>query len=169
MNIRQPHITGKTVGEQLEQVIAYLRNLSQQLQLLPEQTAPTPAENTADPGGRTGFWNLRVRNTLTLDGSINQAYVQSVLLNGTSLMRLQSRFSAWDGVGYRRQSFLLCGYLKDAPIFGVVYVDDGGSCGFSGTGGVAVSAESGGVVTITMPKTAYDRFLILSSEEFRVL
>lgn len=163
---RLPHITGKTVPEQLSQIVSYLRGLALQLQQLPQrESAPAQEEAAARS---TSFQTLRVHKKLTADGGVNGVHMQSVSLHGTARLCLQSRFTGWDDEGYIRQSFLIAGFPGRVPVLGLVSLDSAGRCAWNGTEGVTVAAGEGGKVVVSFDKVAYDTVLVQSTDPFAV-
>lgn len=172
MNIRLPHITGKTPPEQIAQIIRYLQDLVRQLWQLPEQlqqmtqTTETQTQTATD---RNRFVNLRVSKKLTVNGGINGVYMRSICPGADVPVRLQSCFPQWSEDASGRQSFFICGHVSSGSILGLVCLDSAGTCSWSGTGSVTVTAEDGGIVRLEMGASPEDCCLIQSPEPFSVL
>lgn len=102
-------------------------------------------------------------------GSINGIYFIRLLINNTNILQLQSKFSAFDGIGYSRQTILLFGTANRELVQGVLVVSDDGSVSWSGVGTVTGAALDGGIVEITLPATAYDSFVCLSGDILKAI
>ncbi|MBR4864733.1 MAG: hypothetical protein IKU07_09160 [Oscillospiraceae bacterium] len=165
MDIRPPLITGQTLGEQVQQLIAYLTRLARQLQTLPEnQPAEVKvAEEIARPGS---VQKLRVHKELTVEGGINGVSIRQVKVWGSTEFLLKTRFSHWNGDGNVRQSLLVAGCMNSNPLLGVVRVSSNGSCQWEGTQGVTVSTRGEGVLCVKLPVTLYEHLLVMSPNEF---
>ena len=165
VNIRQPRITGKTLPEQINQIIAYLRQLAQDLQACSQPAMQAPEQSTQRG---SVFADLRVRKGLTVDGGVNGVFTRQVRVWESTSFSLQSKFSQWDTLGHSRQSFLVCGNGNNLPVLGVVALKSNGEALWQGSEGVSVSTEAGGVVKVTLSRVAYDYFLVQSAEHFSV-
>ena len=165
MDIRPPLITGQTLGEQVQQLIAYLTRLARQLQTLPEPQVSAAKAETAEnrPGS---VQKLRVRKALTVDGSINGTCIRQVRLWGDTEFLLKTQFPNWNEDGKRRQSLLVAGCMNSTPLLGVVRISNNGSCQWEGTQGISVRTQGEGLVCIKLPSPLYEHLLVLSPDEF---
>lgn len=159
---RLPHITGSTPQEQISQIIAYLRQTALLLQNLPV-TPPAEEKKTLPAARSCRFPALQV------DGGINGLYTRRVRVWGSTSFCIRSRFPDWNSTGGQRQSLLLTGSANGTPILGVIVVGSGGSCAWSGSEAVTLTAEEGGVIRVTFRMTCYDYFILQSPEAFTVL
>ena len=63
-----------------------------------------------------------------------------------------------------RQSVFIFGSCNGTLIFGVLELRNiDGVCSWSGTGELSASMDAKGKVTVTLPRVAYDRFVLLSA------
>ena len=180
MNIRLPYITGKTEKAQITQIVSYLRQLALTLQQFPQQVEQQVAEQLAaqqqpkkqaapkDEESNKAFASLRVYKDLNVNGGINGVYIKSVKVWISTQFTLQSRFTYWDDQGHSRQSFLVSGNDNGLPVLGIITLNSKGGCVWTGTENVTVSTSPDGSVTVKLPYTAYDYFLVQSSESFSV-
>ena len=178
MNIRLPYISGKTEKAQIAQIISYLRQLALTLQQFSQQVEQQAAAQQQQQVKRVSapkeeesnkaFSNLRIYKDLNVSGGINGVYVQSVQVWQTTSFTLQSRFTYWDTVGDSRQSFLVAGNNNGLPVLGVITLNSKGDCAWQGSENISVSTAPDGSVTIKMPRTSYDFFLVQSGERFSV-
>ena len=167
MDIRPPLITGQTVGEQVQQLIAYLTRLARQLQELPDAQPAAVAQRveTAYPGS---VHKLRVRKDLTVDGGVNGVYIRKVRVWGVGEFTIRTNFAEWNSSGGLRQSFLLAGCANSKPLLGVVRISNNGAWQWSGTEGVSFVAEGAGVLRVKLPDVLYDHLLVQSPDEFYI-
>ena len=109
-------------------------------------------------------WDIRARR------SVSGLYIDTASVSGIKTIRAQTRFATMNGKGERRQSIFLFGNANGTLIRGVVGVNDAGSAKWEGTSGVTVAADPAtGILTITLPVVAYDKFVLLSADPIEVL
>ena len=81
----------------------------------------------------------------------------------TKTLVFQSKFTTYTSES-SRQSVFIFGMDNGIPVHGLLCIGGGGNITYNGTGNVSGSMDSTGKVTLTLDKTAYDRFLLISSE-----
>lgn len=116
-----------------------------------------------------GEGDFRFNVPVVLESNINGAYIHPARVwFGNDTFRMQSKYSAWDNVGDTRQTFFVFGSANGVPIYGVARINSNGLCGWSGSTGVSVVTETGGVVAVTLPNGCYDDFIIISTGKFSI-
>lgn len=106
---------------------------------------------------------VRVRN------SINGVFMATKVVSGVASFDIQSKYSDFTSAsGNERQTLFIFGAANASLVYGVARVSNNGSTLWSGTSGVTLSTKSGGILTVTLPTTAYDIFTIISSRKFTV-
>lgn len=162
---RPPLITGKTQQEQIREIIGYLRQLSGALSRLSLQDA-APADSQQVQLQRNQFYNLRIQNSLTVDGAVNGICGRRIRVWETDRFSIQTQFTQWDDLGYDRQSFLIAGSQNGMPVLCVLSVSSKGVCNRTGDGIVDVRKKENGRIEILLGGQTYDYFIVLSSEPF---
>ncbi len=168
IDVRPPLITGQTLGEQVQQLIAYLTRLARQLRDMPESRVEVEQE-TEEELPRNSFHKLRVQKELILEGGVNQVYIRRARVWSTNEFVLKTMFSNWNSNGELRQSFLISGCVNSIPLLGVVRLNNNGACQWQGTAGVTLHPEDGGFLRVRLPDVAYDHLIVQSPYEFHVL
>lgn len=106
---------------------------------------------------------VRVRN------SINGVFMATKVVSGVASFDIQSKYSDFTSAsGNERQTLFIFGAANASLVYGVARVSNNGSTQWQGTTGVTLSTKSGGILTVTLPTTAYDIFTIISSRKFTV-
>ena len=106
---------------------------------------------------------LRVAGNATFENSINGAYILRFRVDGTNTFTIKTRYGEFAGKGQSRQTVSVFGCDNWTIIRGAMVVGDNGTCKWDGTSGVAVEpSETAGAVTVTLPTTAYDEFVLMS-------
>ena len=106
---------------------------------------------------------VRVRN------SINGVFMATKTVSGTNAFDIQTKYSEFlSSGGNERQSFFIFGAVNASIVYGVAVVSNKGTTQWQGTTGVTLSTKSGGILTVTLPTTAYDLITIVSSRKFTV-
>ena len=100
--------------------------------------------------------------------SINGVHMATKVVSGVSAFDIQSKFADFTGNGNERQTLFIFGAANANLVYGVARVSNNGSTQWSGTTGVTLSTKSGGILTVTLPTTAYDYFTIISAGKFTV-
>lgn len=109
-------------------------------------------------------WDIRARRR------VNGLYIRSAYPVGSRIITVQTRFSVMDKKGESRQSVFLFGNDNGTLIQGVVGINDAGSVSWEGTSGVTVTADkTTGMITVSLPTVAYDKFILLSADPIEVL
>ena len=115
------------------------------------------SENTLDIADNIA---VRVRN------SINGVFMGAKSLMSENSFDIQTNYTDFTGVGNGRQTLFIFGTANATIVNGVARVSDNGTTQWQGTTGVTLSTKAGGVLTVTLPTTAYDMFTIISSRKF---
>lgn len=106
---------------------------------------------------------VRVRN------SINGLFMGTKVVSGTNSFDIQTKYSEFVSTGgNERQSLFIFGAVNASVVYGVAVVSNKGTTQWAGTSGVTLSTKSGGILTVTLPTTAYDIITIVSSRKFTV-
>lgn len=106
---------------------------------------------------------VRVRN------SINGVFMATKVVSGTNTFDIQTKYSEFLSTGgNERQSLFIFGVANTTVVYGVAVVSNKGTTQWQGTAGVTLSTKSGGILTVTLPTTAYDMFTIVSCRKFTV-
>ncbi len=64
-----------------------------------------------------------------------------------------------------RQTVKIFGTANAKTVDGVLTLYDSGDCIWTGTGTVTATMNSSGIVTVTLPGTAYDSFALISAQK----
>lgn len=106
---------------------------------------------------------VRVRN------SINGLFMGTKAVSGTNAFDIQTKYSEFVSTGgNERQSLFIFGVANTTAVYGVAVVSNKGTTQWQGTSGVTLSTKSGGILTVTLPTTAYDIITVISSRKFTV-
>ena len=150
MDFRLPHITGGTVQQQVDQIVAYLRQTALLLQALPEQEA---SPNLPESRERSCVFP-----TLQVQGSLNGVYSRRVRTD-TEVIGPVSR------QGGTRQSFFLWGHSGSLPVLGLLLAD-GSSWSWTGTEGITLTQAGSGGVEIRLSRQGDGWLVIQSADPF---
>lgn len=115
------------------------------------------SENTLDIAD-----NIAVR----VRGSINGVFVGSKAVSEINSFDIQTKYTEFTGVGHNRQTLFIFGTANASLVSGVARVSDNGTTQWQGTTGVALSTKEGGLLTVTLPTTAFDVFTVISGQKF---
>lgn len=129
--------------------------------------------------GLTAHWDVNLKKNLSVDGELKVGdklrvggegtayfggvYIGNVAVSGTNQLRIQTQIMITSA---SRQSIFLFGFDNYMLVQGVVGALNTGVATWNGTEGISVVMDKDGVVTITMPHTAYDRFVAISGDTF---
>lgn len=95
--------------------------------------------------------------------SFNGCYLKRISVEGSTTMRIQTMWTAFDG-GATRQTIYIFGSVSGTPVHGMITVNKDGVASWSGTGNVTVSAVAGGAVEVKLPAIAWDVFTAFSAK-----
>lgn len=98
--------------------------------------------------------------------SINGVFMATKTVSGVSSFDIQTKYADFTGNGNERQTLFLFGAANASLVYGLARVSNNGTTQWQGTTGVTLSTKSGGILTVTLPTTAYDLFTIISSRKF---
>lgn len=113
--------------------------------------------------------NFAFHVPVNFDQGVSGAHIRKVQVWGEKSFRLQSKYTSFGESGGNRQSIFLFGSMNGTPCMGVIVVNSAGGCVWSGTDGVALTAEDGGIICVTLKSECYDHFLLLSAESISIL
>ena len=105
---------------------------------------------------------VKVRN------SINGVFMATKVVSGVSSFDIQTKYAEFGTTGNERQTLFLFGAANASLVYGLARVSNNGTTAWQGTSGVTLSTKVGGILTVTLPTTAYDLFTIISSRKFTV-
>ena len=162
---RPPLITGRTQQEQIRQIIGYLRQLASALSRLSTEETPV-GDSQQEQLQRNQFYNLRIQNSLTVDGAVNGLYGRRIRVWETDRFSLQTQFTQWNDTGNDRQSFLIAGSRNGAPVLAVLSISSQGACSRTGEGIADVQKKEEGKIEVLLGGQTYDYFIVLSPEPF---
>ena len=114
-------------------------------------------------------FHVPVSSSIFTGTEFNGVHLQTVKVWGGSSFRLQTKYSAFSGTGNNRQSIMMFGNRNGTLFLGVIGFNDAGTCYWSGTTGVTLTSEEGGIVTVSLGSFAYDNFVLISAEKFNVI
>ena len=100
------------------------------------------------------------------NGNFNEVYMCSNYISRTDTIQIKTQYPDFAGEGGNRQGIFLFGMANKTPVIGVGYVSNNGEVKWEGTSGVTLTAKGEGILSITLPTTAYDRFTIISAYPF---
>lgn len=88
-------------------------------------------------------------------------------VNATDTIKIQTKFDSIPTSGAMRQSIFMFGTANGTTVYGMItlFSNTPLNSRWDGVGKVGVNIDSNGIVTITLPQTSYDRFILISSEK----
>ena len=119
---------------------------------------------TLDQGTKTLVAALNELNSKT--NNIN-GYILISFANATDTIKIQTKFDSIPTSGATRQSIFMFGTANGVTVYGMItlFSNTPLNSRWDGVGNVGVNIDSNGIVTITLPQTSYDRFILISSEK----
>ena len=90
-------------------------------------------------------------------------------IQGTATVQVKTRFADFNDTGGSRQTIFIFGSANNTAVYGLITVNNAGVCSYSGVGDISVEAKESGIIEITLPKTAYDAFTIISGQNATIL
>jgi hypothetical protein len=103
-----------------------------------------------------------------LKSDINGVRMYSKAVSGTADLDINTKYADFSGTGNERQTFFVFGEANGTMVYGVARVANNGTTLWAGTDGVTLTTKTGGVLTVVLPKVAYDIFTIISGRDFTV-
>lgn len=100
--------------------------------------------------------------------NINGLRMYNKAVSGTAELDIDTKYADFTGNGNERQTFFIFGEANGSAVYGVARVANNGTTLWSGTSGVTLTTKGGGVLTVVLPKVAYDIFTIISGRDFSV-
>ena len=101
-----------------------------------------------------------------LKSNINGVRMYNRAVSGTTDLDIDTKYADFSGEGNERQTFFVFGEANGVIVYGVARVADNGATLWSGTDGVTLTTKTGGVLTVVLPKKAFDVFTIISGRDF---
>lgn len=113
-------------------------------------------------GGFFAIFNELNSKTNNINGHILISFV-----NATDTIKIQTKFDSIPTSGAMRQSIFMFGTANGTTVYGMItlFSNTPLNSRWDGVGKVGVNIDSNGIVTITLPQTSYDRFILISSEK----
>lgn len=111
--------------------------------------------------------NKGIRVTLNSKTNNINGYILISFVNATDTIKIQTKFDSIPTSGAMRQSIFMFGTANGVTVYGMItlFSNTPLSSRWDGVGNVGVNIDSNGIVTITLPQTSYDRFILISSEK----
>ena len=99
----------------------------------------------------------------------NGVFIKSVGVSNSTTFTMATKFGQFDSSGVSRQTIFVFGACNDVFVQGTVKVYSNGVCDWYGTSGTTVESIGGNAeIRVNLPKTAWDRFTLISSDVFYV-
>ena len=115
-------------------------------------------------------FRFHVPVTGDFSGSFQGVSLRTTYLNGTDMLLLQSRFREFtSGSNVGRHSLFVFGSANGIAVYGLLTVYSWGGADWAGTNGVSATVCGDGQVQLTMPRAAWDHFVVLSAAPFEIL
>ena len=89
-------------------------------------------------------------------------YAIDIYVSSTNTFSFQSRFNSI-GTGGARQAVKIFGTANNVPVDGTLIISSLGVCNWIGEGIVTATINASGIVTVTLPSTAYATSALISS------
>lgn len=105
---------------------------------------------------------------IRMKSSLNGVRMSTKSVSGTAELNINTKYADFTGNGNERQTFFVFGEANGTMVYGVARASNNGTTLWSGTTGVTLSTKSGGILTVVLPRVAYDMFTIISSADFSV-
>lgn len=106
--------------------------------------------------------------SVRLKSNINGVRMYNKSVSGTAELDIKTKYADFTGTGNERQTFFVFGEANGTIVYGVARVANNGTTLWGGTSGVTLTTKTGGVLTVVLPKVAYDIFTIISGRDFSV-
>lgn len=108
------------------------------------------------------------KKNIRMKSNLNGVRMSTKSVSGTADLNIKTKFANFTGTGNERQTFFVFGEANGTMVYGVARASNNGTTLWSGTTGVTLSTKSGGILTVTLPRVAYDLFTIISGGDFEV-
>lgn len=105
---------------------------------------------------------------IRLKSNINGVRMYNKTVSGTAELDINTKYTDFTGNGNERQTFFVFGEANGSMVYGVARASNNGTTLWAGTDGVTLKTKSGGILTVVLPKVAYDIFTIISGRDFSV-
>ena len=106
--------------------------------------------------------------SIRMKSNLNGVRMSTKTVSGTADLNIKTKYADFTGTGNERQTFFVFGEANGTMVYGVARASNNGTTLWSGTTGVTLSTKSGGILTVTLPRVAYDLFTIISGGDFTV-
>ena len=112
--------------------------------------------------------SIAKNKSIRMKSNLNGVRMYTKAVSGTADLNIKTKYADFTGTGNERQTFFVFGEANGTMVYGVARASNNGTTLWSGTTGVTLSTKSGGILTVTLPRVAYDMFTIISSADFSV-
>lgn len=112
--------------------------------------------------------SIAKNKSIRMKSNLNGVRMYTKAVSGTADLNIKTKYADFTGNGNERQTFFVFGEANGTMVYGVARASNNGTTLWSGTTGVTLSTKSGGILTVTLPRVAYDMFTIISSADFSV-
>lgn len=112
--------------------------------------------------------SIAKKKAVRLKSNINGLRMHTKIVSGTAELNINTKYADFTGTGNERQTFFVFGEANGTMVYGVARASNNGTTLWSGTSGVTLNTKSGGILTVVLPKVAYDNFTIISSGDFEI-
>ena len=112
--------------------------------------------------------SIAKNKSIRMKSNLNGVRMYTKSVSGTADLNIKTKYADFTGTGNERQTFFVFGEANGTMVYGVARASNNGTTLWSGTTGVTLSTKSGGILTVTLPRVAYDMFTIISSGDFSV-
>lgn len=104
-----------------------------------------------------------------VDAFLDGVKIRRVHLSANDTITIQSKFTEMSDSSTARQSLFLFGNDNGRLVYGVAAFYSNGYLVWSGTDGVSIEAIGDGKFNIKLPTKAYDKFVLISAEDFSIV
>lgn len=112
--------------------------------------------------------SIAKNKSVRVKSNINGLRMYNKAVSGTANLDINTKYADFTGTGNERQTFFVFGEANGSIVYGVARVSNNGTTLWEGTSGVTLTTKSGGILTVVLPKVAYDIFTIISGRDFSV-
>lgn len=113
----------------------------------------------------SAIFSLRVSELNSKSNQVSNLYVLKKSVSSTNQFTFKSAFNE-TSQDTARQAVFIFGRANQTSIFGMLcIISISNTCIWDGDGNVTATKDNSGLVTVTLPNTAYDRIALLSVEK----
>lgn len=100
------------------------------------------------------------------NSDLKRLYIVNAYINGSKSFSFSSKIKQLDSSGSIRQSVFVMVNDFSEPVMGMIQIFSNGVIFWNKIfGDITVSINNSGIVTLNLPKIAYDQILLISSEK----